>query len=73
MQVAIFLICIILMDQYCFVSLLDQFLVKTRDMAFGAHKNCGRMRRRQRFQNIQLFSSMTLAGSFRVYLFNPTF
>lgn len=53
------------MRQRYLVSLLDQVLVHTCGMAFGAlgtsgpHKNC-----------VPLFSPMMLAGSFRVYLFD---
>ncbi len=32
------------MDQYCLVSLIDQLLVKTRDMAFGPWKFLGHIR-----------------------------
>lgn len=83
MQVAISLIYIIfdgsVLFGFSFRSVSRSRLVKTHEMAFGAletsgiHKNCRRphrLRRTLRFQNVQLFSPMMLAGSFRVYLFN---
>lgn len=79
MQVAISLICIIFYGQYCLVSLIDQLLVKTRDMAFGPWKLLGHIRIVDDLtdcvvrSNIRLFSPMMFAGSFRVYLFNLKF